>query len=86
LLLMSLLSLPLGPILLFFIDRMLDILTIRWPAQDAYLTEAVYIWVVCVAAGYVQWFVLLPIGYQKLRMMILARKAARGASSGTNPD
>ncbi len=77
LLLMSLLSFPLGPILLFFADRVLDLFTDRWFAEGTYLSEAIYIWIVCTVAGYVQWFVLFPIGYRKLRMVFHSRRAAR---------
>jgi hypothetical protein len=77
LLLMSLLSLPLGPILLLFVDRLLDLFAVRWPPENAHLTEAIYVWIVCTVAGYVQWFVLIPIGYRKLRTVIRARRTAR---------
>ena len=53
LILISILSVPLGPFILFIVIRVLD-----FKAPGIY--EILETWVLSVAGGYIQWFVILP--------------------------
>ncbi len=57
LVLLSILSLPLGPIFLIVVVRLLGV---RFPG----IYELMEIWLLCLVGGYLQWFVLAPKIYQ----------------------
>jgi hypothetical protein len=65
LVLMSLMSLPIGPAVLFVVDKLVDI-------RSSGLNEIIAIWISCVVGGYIQWFYLIPkaIGYLKRRKKV----------------
>ena len=60
LVLMSLVSLPIGPVVLFFVDRLVEI-------RSSGLYEIIAIWASCVIGGYIQWFYLLPKTMKRVR-------------------
>lgn len=64
LVLMSIISLPIGPAVLFVVDKLVEI-------RSSGLSEIIGIWVSCVVGGYIQWFYMLPkvVGYIKRRKM-----------------
>ena len=53
LVLMSIISLPIGPAVLFVVDKLVDI-------RSSGMSEIIGIWVSCVIGGYIQWFHLMP--------------------------
>jgi hypothetical protein len=57
LVILSVLSLPLGPILLFVVVRLLGL-------RFSGIYELMEIWLLCLIGGYIQWFVLMPRIYQ----------------------
>lgn len=57
LVILSVLSLPLGPILLFVVGRLLGL-------RFSGIYELIEIWSLCLIGGYLQWFVLAPRIYQ----------------------
>ena len=65
LVLMSLVSLPIGPAVLFVVDKLVDI-------RSSGLSEIFAIWVSCVIGGYIQWFYLIP----RAKSYLLRRKQA----------
>lgn len=63
---MSALSFPLGPVVLFVLDRAADIIhPSLFEGRGA--TEIVFVWTACAVGGYIQWFIVVPRVYRKLR-------------------
>lgn len=62
LLLMSFISLPVGPALLFIVDKLIAI-------RSSGLSEIFGVWISCIIGGYFQWFYLVPkiVGYVRRR-------------------
>lgn len=58
LIVLSLLSFPLGPLLLLGVTRGLDV-------HLSGVNEGLMLWAVCFTGGYIQWFVLLPRVFRK---------------------
>ena len=67
LILMSVLSFPAGPAVLFVLDGAVDVVYPSLHSGKSPVAEVVFVWFSCVVGGYVQWFVVLPSAYRKLR-------------------
>lgn len=66
------LSFPLGPAVLFVLYRAVKIIH---PSllEGGGTAEIVFVWTACVISGYIQWFILLPSAYKKLRQRLHSR-------------
>jgi len=62
LVLMSLISLPIGPAILFVVDKFVEI-------RSSGMSEIIGVWISCVIGGYIQWFYFIPkvVSYIKRR-------------------
>jgi nitrogen fixation-related uncharacterized protein len=67
LILMSALSFPLGPVVLFVLDRVINLAQPSLFADGGSRSEVILVWISCVAGGYVQWFIVVPTVYGKVR-------------------
>ena len=72
LILMGALSFPLGPAVLFALDRAVDVIYPSLVKGDS-SAEVLLVWVACVVGGYVQWFIIVPAAYRKLRKKLQSR-------------
>jgi hypothetical protein len=72
LILMGALSFPLGPAVLFMLDRAIDVI---YPSllEGNRSAEVILVWTACAVGGYIQWFILFPAAYRKLRKKLQSR-------------